>query len=135
MPGLAREQILFLLVGAWNTLFGIVIYGVLLKLFGHHVHYLIILIPAQILALTQAFILYRRLVFTYDSGDQLVAYAKFCLVSVVNALIGAALVWLLVSRLTLSPVAANALATCFLVVLSFIGHKSISFRRASRKAP
>ncbi len=59
-----REQGLrFLLVGAFNTAFGFVVFALLLHFADNQVHYLVVLVVATIIAVLAAFTVYRRFVF------------------------------------------------------------------------
>jgi len=124
-----REKILFLVVGAANTLFGIVLYWVLLELFGKRVNYLVLLIPNQLIAVTVAFFLYKHFVFHAKTEQSLLSsYVRFFTISTLNALLGAVLVFLLVHRMHLHPAYANAITVIIVAVLSYLCHKYISFR-------
>jgi putative flippase GtrA len=124
---LSREKTLFLLIGGWNTLFGIVLYAVALRLLSGFANYVVILIMVQVIALTQAFLLYRSLVFVHHSGNRLMSYVRFCAVSTLNAALGALVVWLLVGHLGWHPALANVLATVVVVIANYFGHKYVSF--------
>jgi putative flippase GtrA len=124
-----REKILFLLVGAVNTVFGIVLYWVLLYLFGTRVNYLVLLIPNQLIAVTVAFFLYKHFVFNAKTERSLLgSYVRFFTVSTLNAMLGCVLVFLLVHGLHMHPAYANAITVILVAVLSYICHKYISFR-------
>lgn len=58
----------YLLAGGWNTLFGIGVYALLFRLFGEAVNYLVLLIPANIIAVTGAFLTYKYIVFRTRGG-------------------------------------------------------------------
>ena len=58
-----REQVLYLVVGAWNTLFGYAIWALLQFLIGDRVHYLVVVLIAWPLAVLNAYFGYRWFVF------------------------------------------------------------------------
>jgi len=126
-----REKILFLLVGAGNTLFGITLYWALLACFSKHVNYLVLLVPNQIIAVTVAFFCYKYVVFTQRTAGSLFgSYLRFFIVSTSNALLGSALIVLLVHHFRVHPAYANAVSVIIVAVVSYICHKHISFRRS-----
>lgn len=118
----------YLLVGGWNTVFGVGVYALLFALLGDHVHYLILLIPANILAITGAFLCYKYLVFR-TRGDGWREYFRCYVVYGAAMLLGAGGLWLLVDFGGLNPVFANLLVTALTVVCSYLGHRFFSFRK------
>lgn len=117
----------YLMAGAWNTFFGIGVYTLLYVLLGHRIHYLLLGIPANILAITNAFICYKFFVFK-TKGNIIPEYLKCYAVYGLGSLTGMLLLALLVQGLGLHPVAANILATVIIIVFSYFGHKYFSFK-------
>ena len=117
----------YLMAGAWNTLFGIGIYALLYGLLGDRIHYLILGIPANIIAISNAFICYKFFVFK-TKGNIIREYLKCYAVYGCSSLTGMLLLALLVQKLSMHPVAANILATVIIIVFSYFGHKYFSFR-------
>jgi putative flippase GtrA len=131
LPTLARchplwQPVLYLIVGGWNTLFGVGLYALLYFLIGHRINYFVLMIPCNILAITNAYFCYKLFVFR-TRGNWLREYLRFYLVYGAAILIGMALVVLFVQVFHMHPVLANILTTGLTVVCSFIGHKRISF--------
>lgn len=117
----------YLLAGAWNTFFGIGIYTLLYGLWGDRIHYLVLGIPANILAISNAFLSYKFFVFQ-TKGNFLREYLKCYAVYGCGSLAGMILLALLVQGLGLHPVAANILATGLIIAFSYFGHKYFSFQ-------
>ncbi len=133
--GLVQSQFLrYLAVGVWNTAFGIGLYWLVYRLFGHSVHYLILAVPVNILAITNAFLCYKLLVFR-TRGNWFGEYFKCFLVYGGGALASMALLWLFVDCFHLNPVVANVAGTALVVVGSYFGHKYFSFRRREMHPP
>ncbi|MBE6386623.1 MAG: GtrA family protein [Lentisphaerae bacterium] len=122
------QALAYLATGAWNTLFGIGIYSVLYQLFGKSVHYMILAVPANILAITNAFLCYKLFVFR-TKGNWIKEYFKCYIVYGTGTLSGMFLLWLLVKTCCINPVAANIIATGIVVAVSFFGHKYFSFKK------
>ena len=58
-----REQLLYLVVGAWNTFFGYAVWALMQYLLGDYLNYLVILVLAWPIAVLNAYIGYRYIVF------------------------------------------------------------------------
>lgn len=123
----------YLAVGGWNTLFGIGMYWVLIRLFGEK-NYLWLLVPGNILAITNAFLCYKYFVFR-TRGDGWREYFRCYVVYSSSMIFGAVGMWLLVGLAGMPPVTANILLTFFTVVFSYIGHRCYSFGRKKEELP
>ncbi len=117
----------YLLVGVWNTLFGAGIYALLYRSFGQQVHYLLLLIPANILAITNAFLGYKFIVFQ-TRGNMLREYLRCYVVYGGMMLINALLLYLLVTFIELSPPIANIVCVLTTIIVTYFSHKHFSFR-------
>lgn len=135
------QVVRYLLVGAWNTLFGYGCFFLFVHLFLH-------LMPSQpslaasvasvvatLVNITVSFVGYKLFVFK-TKGNFWHEYARSFLVYLPSLLINAAAVAPLTAilRRTIpthanqAPYIAGALLAAFTVVVSFFGHKHISFR-------
>ena len=122
-----REQVLYLLVGGWNTVFGYGIWALLQFLLGDRLHYLAIVLIGWAIAVLGAYALYRTVVFR-SHGPILRELPRFALVYV--AMLGAnlSLLPLLLRILPLNIYATQAVLMGFLAFCSYLGHKYFSFR-------
>ncbi|MBR4676191.1 MAG: GtrA family protein [Victivallales bacterium] len=127
-----REVLAYLAVGGWNTLFGMLLYSIGYWLWGKQVHYLLLAILVNIIAITNAFLCYKFLVFK-TKGNWLREYLRCYIVYGGGCLISMALLWLLKEFLNMNPVVANALATLIVVICSYFGHKYFSFRKHTKE--
>jgi putative flippase GtrA len=126
-----REQLLYLAVGAWNTFFGYAFWALLQYLLGDTLNYLVIVLIAWPVAVLNAYLGYRYIVFR-SGGPMLRELPRFSLVYAVT----------LVANLLLLPVALRVLPfsiyvdqLLFLSVVvagSYLGHKYYSFGGARR---
>jgi putative flippase GtrA len=124
-----REQGLrYLLVGAWNTLFGYGVFALLQLTVGDDVHYLLLLTLAQVLATLNAFVGYRVLVFKV-TGTVLCDLARFSLVYAGAFAVNLAALPLLVEVASVPVLLAQAFVVGGTIVASFFVHRSFSFRR------
>jgi len=122
-----RPFILYLLVGGWNTLFGMGIYALLYNGFGGRIHYLVLLIPANVLAITNAFLGYKLIVFR-TRGNIAREYIRCYVVYGIMMVLGAGLLFVCVEHLKFNPVYANAFCVLVTTVVSYFSHKHFSFR-------
>src|SRR4051794_37384890 len=58
-----REQVLYLVVGGWNTLFGYLVWATMQYLLGATLNYLVILVLSWPIAVLNAYLGYRYIVF------------------------------------------------------------------------
>ena len=117
----------YLVVGGWNTFFGVGLFTFLYWLWGTQKNYLLIGIAVQILAVTNAFLCYKWIVFR-TRGNYLREYLKCWTVYGSSALIGTAGMVLLVELAGMNPVWANILLTALGIAWSYLGHRFFSFR-------
>ena len=122
------EVLAYLAAGGWNTLFGLGLYALVYRLWGGKVHYMLLTIPVNIAAITNAFLCYKLFVFR-TKGNWIKEYVKCYLVYGTGTLAGMGLLWLFVSLFKMNPVIANFLSTAVVVTASYFGHKYFSFGR------
>lgn len=129
-----REQILYLVVGGWNTLFGYLVWALFQYLLHDYLNYLVILVVAWFPAVLNAYIGYRIVVFR-SKGSIWRELPRFSLVYV--ATLCASLIGLpvLLRVLPFDIYATQALFTVAMVVVSYLAHKFFSFRGARVQAP
>jgi len=134
----------YLLVGAWNTLFGYCCFftfaWLFLKLMPLHPSLAasVASLVATPVSITVSFIGYKFLVFK-TKNNLLHEYARSLLVYLPTLLISAIAIApftailrrMFPQHIQQAPYVAGALLTCFTVVTSFFGHKHISFRNTS----
>ncbi len=117
----------YLLVGGWNTVFGMAVYAGLYQWLGGSVHYLILLIPSNFLAVTNAYVCYRLFVFR-TRGNILKEYFRCYVVYGGMMLAGAVLLYVLVDWLGVPPAAANCICVALTTIASYFGHRNFSFK-------
>ncbi len=128
-PWFGREkQIKFLLVGGWNTVFG---YSVFLAFYALTsrlgLHYLVAMVLAQAVAITNAYLAYRKLVFK-SRGAIGAESLRFGAVYAYTFAFNAAALPLLVHRAHFNPAAAQALIVLVSAFVSWFAHSRWSFR-------
>lgn len=134
----ARQTVRYLAVGGFNTAFGYSLYALftwLLKGVIPHAYELAYVL-SNLIGITVAFLGYKWFVFR-TKGNYLKEWLR-C-VSVYGTAMGLNLIALpilvaLISKIPAykgaAPYLAGIITTCFTVLMSFFGHKHISFRRS-----
>ena len=117
----------FLITGVWNTVFGVLVYIVLYEGLKQWVNYLALLIPANILAITNAYICYKLFVFK-TSGNIIREYLRFYVVYGSTMLLGFVAMFCLVSGLGLNPIVAQFVCLPITIIFSYFSHSRFSFR-------
>ena len=122
-----REQLLYLVVGAWNTVFGYAVWALMQYLLGDYLNYLVILLLSWPIAVLNAYLGYRYIVFR-SRGSVLRELPRFSLVYVAALLVNLALLPVALRVLPFSIYVDQALFTVVVVVGSYLSHKYYSFR-------
>jgi putative flippase GtrA len=124
--GERRQQLLYLVVGAWNTAFAYGEWAFLEHMLQDRLHYLVILVLAWPLAVVNAYVCYRRFVFR-SSGSVWQELPRFALVYLGTLLAGLAALPFLLHALPFDIYVIQAGYTALVVILSYIAHKFFSF--------
>ena len=121
-----REQLLYLLVGGWNTIFGYGVWALLQYLLGDLLHYLIIVLFSWPIAVLNAYLGYRFIVFR-SRGPISRELPRFAVVYAGTLLVNLALLPIALGVLPFSIYVIQAVFTGLVVVLSYLAHKFFSF--------
>ena len=117
----------YLVVGCWNTFFGVSLYTIVILIFGE-AHYLILGFLCNIVAITQSFFSHKLLVFK-TKGNILKEYLRIYVTYSFSMLFGLIAMYILVDLMHIGAIYANLILTCFSVVLNFFLHKNFTFKR------
>jgi putative flippase GtrA len=128
-----REQILYLAVGGWNTVFGYLNFVVLYYVLQARLPVMVILIISYAISIANAYICYRYIVFR-SRGSVSREMPRFTSVYLVALAANLVILPLALRWLPLSVYVVQALFTVAVVVLSYLGHKYFSFRGGSHGA-
>ena len=125
----------FLLIGAWNTAFGYLVFWVLYGLFSRvfsvrYLAYTSAQIVGWVIAVANAYGLHRKVTFRSRTTGRaaVMEFLRFMQTYVAMFLVGLALLPFLVEIVGLGPRVAALVATAIGVVLSYFGHRFITFR-------
>jgi putative flippase GtrA len=121
-----KQKVNYLLVGAWNTIFGYGSFALLYLLFSHAVHYLVLFIISYLVSITNSYIGFKLFVFR-TKGNYLHEYLRFYLIYGTIMLLNLGLLPLSVALFNVSPLVAQAGFILFSTAGSYLGHKYFSF--------
>lgn len=127
------QRLRFLVVGGYNTVFGVACFPVLYVLFGRTSHYLALSTVAHFIAVTNAFIAHRVVAFRAE-GAWLPQWVRFCVGHLGTLGLGLLGLALLVGRLRLTPLQAQPILLAVSVILSYFWHSRVSFRDRAKGA-
>lgn len=122
-----NEKLRFLIVGAYNTTFGYVVFMIFYYILHEQIHYLAIALLSHMVAVTSAFVLHRKVVFRSQVG-LLPSFLRFNLSTATALLFSLVGMFLLVDFLGVRPLYAQAFVTCVTVVISYVLHRYYTFR-------
>lgn len=125
-----REQILYLAVGGWNTLFGYLNFALLYYFLNTRLPVMVILVVSYAISIANAYVCYRYVVFR-SRGSVLREMPRFTSVYLVALAANLIVLPLALRWLPVSAYAVQAVFTAAVVVLSYLGHKYFSFRRGA----
>ncbi len=125
----AHRQLRFLCVGGFNTIFGPAVFVGLHFSIEHDIGYLGVLTVSWVIAVFEAFLAYRYIVFRVR-GNFLLDLARFSLVYVGLYLLNLGLLPLLVEGAGMPVLLAAAATLPVTTVASYLFHNRFSFRRA-----
>src|SRR3989337_1699630 len=108
-----REQLLYLVVGGWNTVFGYGVWALMQYVLGDYLHYLVIVVRSR--------------------GSVLREFPRFSLVYLATLVVNLALLPTALAVLPFNIYAIQALFTVVAIVVSFLSHKHYSFRSGQHR--
>ena len=123
-----REKINYLLVGAWNTVFGYFTFVILYFLLSARIHYMFILGFSNVLSITNAYVGYKTFVFR-TRGNYIREYLRFYVVYGAAIGLNFILLPIVVEVLSVNPVIAQGIIIWLTIIFSYFGHKRFSFRK------
>jgi len=123
-----QEKIRFLIVGGFNTAFGLFVFYLFEFLFGASIGYMGSLYCSFALVTVSSFLLYRFLVFKV-TGKVIKDFFRFVAVYLIPLGANTIALPLLVSVVGINVYLSQTLIVVFSTVVSYLGHKYFSFRR------
>lgn len=125
------EKLRFLIVGVWNTAFGLVVLWVLERLMPHDsasvAQKQAILVANWLIAVTHNFFTFKLLVFR-TRGDWLREYRRMYVTYAGTFVVQSVLIQSISARFGLSLFWANVPSIVVVTILSYVGHRYFTFR-------
>lgn len=118
------EKLRFLLVGGWNTLFSIILFGVVLHLIGD---YKITLLLNHIISVFHSFVNLRFFVFR-SKGHFLHEYIRVNIVYFVYFVLNFCMLFACVEIFKFHALISQIIITCILVIVSYLANKHFTFK-------
>ena len=128
-PGSSSDRRVFvryLLVGVWNTVFGIVLFTIMQLTWGDRIGYAALLSIAQVIAVIQAHVTQRYLVW-HSRAPYLRELGRFSLVYVGAYLANLALLTVAVEVFDLPVLPSQYVITVVVIGVTFIANRSWAF--------
>jgi len=126
-PAYNSKPLRFLVTGGWNTAFSYISLALLYYLLSDKIHYIIILAFSGVINISNAYICHKFFVFK-TKGNYLKEYLRYYVVYSVPLAMGFIFFPVSIEILKINFYAAQALLTLITVIISYFGHKHISFR-------
>jgi putative flippase GtrA len=124
---LQDRRLRFLIAGGWNTVFGYTSFAVLYWLLSRRIHYLVILVGVAVINITMAFFTHKFFVFR-TRGNYVREYLRYYVVYAVPVGIGFIAFPFCIEFLHMNAYLTQLLITGITVVMSYFGHKHVTFR-------
>ena len=125
---LRSRKFRYLMAGGANTVFGYLIGVVMYEVLSPKYSIWIIGFYSNVIAITFSFVTYKLFVFK-TQGLWIAEYLKSYLVYGSMALIGMVFLWVYVDLMNMTIWLAQGLVIISTVVLSYVGHSRVTFRR------
>lgn len=127
LPRLDSTTVRYLIVGAWNTLFGIAFFAVLLKYFENNLGYIGVLSVATPVAVLQSHLSQR--IFVWKSNAEYRSeLLRFGLVYFAQYLANLTLLFLAVDKFYFDVLASQIMIATGLIIVAFIVNKRWTFK-------
>lgn len=120
------DKLRFLVVGAWNTLFSVVLFNVFLLLVGRD-DYLLCFWASWILSIPQSTLSMKYFAFR-THGQVMRQVARAFVVYLPAQGLATAMMWITVQVIGFAPPAGQLATIVVTTVFSYIGHKYFTFR-------
>ncbi|MBI5101263.1 MAG: GtrA family protein [Nitrospirae bacterium] len=117
----------FLVTGGWNTAFSYISTAVLYYFFSDKFHYMVIVVFSSVINITQAYLTHKFIVFK-TKGNYLKEYLRYYVVYAVPMGLGFLFFPVFIDIFKLNFYVTQAILTFITVIISWFGHKNVSFR-------
>ncbi len=132
-PAASSKQVVkFLLAGAYNTGFSMIVFAGLYLLLANLIHYTLIAVLTHIVAITNSFLIHRYFVFRSE-GPIVKEYFRSYVVYAAAFIASMTMLVLLVEIAGLHPILAQFLTIVVTVAISYFGNSRFTFQQLDRR--
>lgn len=121
------QQIRYILVGGWNTLFSLSLFIGVYTLLQNFLHYMIVAIICHVFSVMQSFVTFKIFVFRTHK-NWLKEYIKINITYVGALLCNLALLYVFCTIYNLDPRVASVVNAAIIAFLSYFMHKFFTFK-------
>lgn len=121
------QPLRFLVTGGWNTAFSYISLALLYYFFSKRMHYMVILVIGAVINITNAYICHKFFVFR-TKGNYVREYLRYYVVYSVPMALGFIAFPVCIELFKMNFYVTQALLTVITVLISYFGHKHISFK-------
>ena len=129
-----REQVLYLVVGGWNTVAGYGAFAILYYFYGAVLSDPVILVGSYVFAIANAYVGYRYVAFR-SHEPILREFPRFSLVYLATLAVNLVVFPVALGLLPLGAYAVQALFMVGVIIASYLAHRHFSFRRPVSDVP
>lgn len=126
------KRIRYLLVGGWNTIFGYLLMVILYELLSNQFHIVAIAFLSSFIAISMSFATYKVFVFN-TKGFWLTEWLRSFIVYGLATLLSIFLLWLFMAIFNIDIYISQALSSTLVILGSYFGHKSFTFKKHEKK--
>ncbi|HNW90446.1 MAG TPA: GtrA family protein [Bacteroidales bacterium] len=130
-----KTKIKFLLVGAWNTIFGFVVFIALYKVFVNifkvdYFAYTTAQVLSNILAIINAYVCHKYITFQSKARGKkmIMEFLRFSSTYITVFLLGLILMPFFVEILKINPIVSSIILNVIVVLSSYLAHSRFSFK-------
>ncbi len=127
------EKLKFIIVGAFNSAFYFSVFSMLYLLMSNFAHYILILIIAHIIGVTNSFHTVKKFVFNHGSSNKSKEFIHYNIMYFFLLLINSILMTVLIEYFKLHAIVAQAGIIMTLPVLSYYWQKFYLFNKSKSK--
>ena len=122
-----KKEINYLMVGAWNTLFGYIVFALLYYFLSDYLASFIIVIINNVITVTNNYVWYKLLVFK-TKGNFLREYLRFYAIYVVALVFNLIALPLMVDYFKLNAYLSQAIITVVIIIMSYLANNKFAFK-------
>lgn len=122
-----NEKVRYILIGGFNTVFGILCFMLLYLLLHVILHFLIIFYIAALVSILVSCITLKAFVFNSSNASLVMQICKAFSNQIILQILSSILLYILVKNMQFNPVLGQCISTIIIALIGYFVHKNISF--------